>query len=101
MLYPDNVNPKLTYKTRSPLKINYLCALNLMIEKMNVIENASIICHSRGEKDVYTVKNENTGIIVSLENEAGLDLELGMEGSVVYNGNLLVSFEPTMVNELV
>jgi hypothetical protein len=67
---------------------------------MNVIGNASIVCHSRGENDVYLVKNENTGLTISLEDKTGLELTLGMEGTIVHHGNLLVSFEPTMVEEL-
>ncbi len=70
---------------------------------MQVIENASIVCRSIGEKDIYIVQNENTGECITLQNLQGIELELGMEGRIVYN-NLteaqLLSFEPVMEEEM-
>lgn len=70
---------------------------------MQVIENASVICRSMGEKNIYIVQNENTGEEITLQNVKGIELELGMEGKFIYNesSNQLVSFEPVMAEELV
>jgi hypothetical protein len=82
-----------------PLKI-----LINRIEKMQVIENATVICRSMGEKNICIVQNENTGVEIALQNGKGIELELGMEGRFIYNelsSNQLVSFEPVMAEELV
>ncbi len=71
---------------------------------MQVIENASVICRSMGEKNIYIVQNENTGEKITLQNVKGIELELGMEGKLIYNensSNQLISFEPVTVEELV
>ena len=71
---------------------------------MQVIENASVICRSIGEKNIYIVHNENTGEELTLQNVKGIELELGMEGKFIYNeqaSNQLISFEPVMAEELV
>jgi hypothetical protein len=71
---------------------------------MQVIENASIVCRSIGENNVIIVENENTGKRISLQNPKGLELELGMEGRVLFNDQPvlhLVSFELVMEEELV
>ena len=71
---------------------------------MQVIENASIVCRSIGENNVIIVENENTGKKISLQNPKGLELELGMEGRLIFNEEPvlhLVSFELVMEEELV
>ena len=70
---------------------------------MQVIENASVVCRSLGEKNLVIVENENLGVRISLENTKGIEVELGMEGRVIYNGATcqMVSFEPAMAEELV
>jgi hypothetical protein len=71
---------------------------------MQVIENASIVCRSMGENNVIIVENENTGKRISLQNPKGLELELGMEGRLVFKEEPvlhLVSFELVMEEELV
>jgi hypothetical protein len=67
---------------------------------MLVIENAHVVCRSLGEKNVVVVENTNTGENVTLHNSKGIELELGMEGRLIYNEGTLVSFEPAMVEEL-
>ena len=70
---------------------------------MQVIENASVVCRSLGEKNLVIVENENLGVRISLENTKGIEVELGMEGRVIYNRATyqMVSFEPVMAEELV
>jgi len=71
---------------------------------MQVAENVVVVCRSLGEKNMVVVENENLGIILNLENPKGIEVELGMEGRVIYKegeNNQLVSFEPVMVEELV
>lgn len=71
---------------------------------MQVVENAVVVCRSRGEKDVCIVENVNTGEQISLVNTKGIDLKAGMEGEVVYlegEVNQLESFEAVMEEELV
>lgn len=70
---------------------------------MQVIENASVVCRSLGEKNVVIVENENLGVRVSLENTKGIEIELGLEGRVIYNEatRQMVSFEPAMAEELI
>ena len=71
---------------------------------MNVIENASVVCRSAGEKNVCIIMDEVTGKTVRLENVAGVELELGMEGTVSYKAQpfaQILSFEPVMQEELV
>jgi hypothetical protein len=69
---------------------------------MQVIENATIVCRSMGEKNIVVLENENTGVSYTLENVKGIELELGFEGRVIYNetSNQLISFEPVMQEEL-
>ncbi len=71
---------------------------------MQVIENATIVCRSIGENNVIIVENENTGKRITLQNPLGLELELGMEGRLVFKEEPvlhLVSFELVMEEELV
>jgi tRNA(Phe) wybutosine-synthesizing methylase Tyw3 len=70
---------------------------------MQEIENAIIVGHSTGERNIIIVKNEATGKIVKMENPKGLEIELGMEGFIMFTEEpvmQLISFEPTMVEEL-
>lgn len=70
---------------------------------MQEIENAIIVGHSTGERNIIIVKNEATGKIVTMENPKGLEIELGMEGFIMYTEEplmQLISFEPAMVEEL-
>lgn len=69
---------------------------------MQVIENATIVCRSFGEKNIVVLENETTGETFTLENVKGIELELGFEGRVIYNetSNQLLSFEPVMAEEL-
>jgi hypothetical protein len=71
---------------------------------MNVIENVTIVGRTIGENDLYVLMNENTGKTFSLLNVRGLDLELGLEGTVMIEEmpvKHIVSFEPALVEELV
>jgi len=71
---------------------------------MLVIENAHVICRSFGENNVIIVENVNTGENLTLQNPKEIDMELGMEGRLIYKEApvcQLVSFEPIMVEELV
>jgi hypothetical protein len=71
---------------------------------MLVIENAHVICRAFGENNVIIVENENIGMNLTLHNPKGIDAELGMEGRLIYKEGpvcQLVSFEPSMVEELV
>ena len=71
---------------------------------MQVIENASVVCHSIGENNVIIVENELNGKQIVLHNPKGLELELGLEGKVLFVEEPimeLVSFEPVMAEELV
>ena len=70
---------------------------------MLVIENAIIVCRSLGENNVVVVEDLNSGIEISLQNQKQIEVELGMEGRMIYKAgtvNQLVSFEPIMVEEL-
>jgi hypothetical protein len=67
---------------------------------MQVIENAVVICRSLGDKNIVVVENENLGLTLSLENPKGIEIELGMEGRIIYNQCSMVSFEPALVEEL-
>lgn len=70
---------------------------------MQVIENAVVVGRSAGDKNLVIVENEMLGLTISLENLKGIELELGMEGRVIYkegSSNQLLSFEPMMVEEL-
>jgi hypothetical protein len=71
---------------------------------MKVIENASIVCHSIGDHDMYIVMDELTGKTVRLQNPKRFDLELGLQGIVSYKQEPvmhLVNFELVMEEELV
>jgi hypothetical protein len=71
---------------------------------MQVAENVVVVCRSLGEKNMVIVENENLGIKLNLENPKGIEIELGLEGRVIYKegeNNQLISFEPVMVEELV
>jgi hypothetical protein len=70
---------------------------------MQVIENASIVGRSMGEKNVVIVENENTGRSITLMNPEGIEVELGIECRVMFDSVKmnLVSFEPVMEEELV
>ncbi len=71
---------------------------------MQVIENAFVVCRSLGENNVVVVEDGNTGIEISLQNQKQIDVELGMEGRMIYKEgtvNQLVSFDPIMIEELV
>jgi hypothetical protein len=73
-------------------------------KKMQVIENARIVCRSIGENNVIIVENENTGQTISLQNPKGLVLDLGLEGRIIFKDEpvmQLLSFEPVMEEELV
>ena len=70
---------------------------------MQVIENAVVVGRSFGEKNVVIVENEILGLTMSLENIKEIEMELGMEGRMIYKEgttNQLLSFEPVMVEEL-
>ncbi len=68
---------------------------------MHVIENAVVVGRSTGEKNVVIVENEVLGLTMRLENIKEIEVELGMEGRVIYNAtSQLLSFEPVMVEEL-
>lgn len=69
---------------------------------MRVIENATVVSRSFGEKNVYVVVNENTGKKVRLNDLKGFELELGAEGSIEYlkgDVNHIISFAPALVEE--
>jgi hypothetical protein len=71
---------------------------------MLVIENANVVSRSFGDHNVVIVENENTGMKLRLQNPKAIDLELGIEGRLIYKEEpvcQLVSFEPMMVEELV
>lgn len=72
---------------------------------MQVVENAVVVSRSLGDKNIVVVENENLGLTLSLENPKSIELELGMEGIVIYKeieGSCqLVSFDPALVEELV
>lgn len=70
---------------------------------MHVIENATVICRSLGENNVYVVENENTGKKVKIVDLKGFDLEIGTEGRIEYlkgETNHIISYEPALVEEL-
>jgi hypothetical protein len=69
---------------------------------MQTLESATIVGRSRGENDVVVVLNENNGQTIALNNPNGLNLEIGAEGIVEFDGlsAQLISFEPVMVEEL-
>jgi hypothetical protein len=69
---------------------------------MQTLESATIVGRSRGENDVVVVLNENNGQTITLNNPNGLNLEIGAEGIVEFDGlsAQLISFEPVMVEEL-
>jgi len=69
---------------------------------MQTIEIAAIIGRSRGENDIVIVSNEINGQIITLQNPNGLNLEIGEEGTVIFDGlsSQLFSFEPIMVEEM-
>jgi len=70
---------------------------------MQVIENVSVICLSTGENNVVVVRNENNGHEFTLINTNGIEIELGMEGRIIFKNDAvkqLISFEPVMVEEL-
>jgi hypothetical protein len=70
---------------------------------MQEIENATIVCHSTGENNVIVVKDETTGKTISLLNHKGLELELGMEGRMLFREEpvkQLVNFELILKEEL-
>jgi hypothetical protein len=69
---------------------------------MQTIENATIIGRSRGENDLAIFFNEMNGQTITLQNPNGLNLEIGQEGTVEFDGlsAQLFSFEPVMIEEL-
>jgi hypothetical protein len=69
---------------------------------MQTIEMATIIGRSRGENDLVIVLNGMNGQTITLQNPNSLNLEIGEEGSVEFDGlsGQLFSFEPAMVEEL-
>jgi hypothetical protein len=69
---------------------------------MQTIENATIIGRSRGENDLVIFFNEMNGQTITLQNPNGLNLEIGQEGTLEFDGlsAQLFSFEPVMVEEL-
>lgn len=71
---------------------------------MQVVGNAIVVCRTIGDNDVYIFENANTGETISMVNARGIDIELGMEGEVVYldgEVNQLESFVAVMEEELV
>lgn len=73
-------------------------------KEMLVIENAHVVGRSMGENNLIIVEVENTGMYMGLQNPKGIDVELGMEGRLIYKEGpfcQLVSFEPIMAEELV
>lgn len=70
---------------------------------MRVIENATVIGRSYGDKNVIVVLNETTGSKVKMVDLKGFDLELGAEGKLQYltgSVNHIIQFESTMIEEL-
>ncbi|HEY4785813.1 MAG TPA: hypothetical protein VIH57_07180 [Bacteroidales bacterium] len=70
---------------------------------MQVIENAVVISRSQGEHNVVIVEDVNSGVEISLQNPKGIEVELGLEGKVIYKAetvNQLLSFEPVLIEEL-
>lgn len=70
---------------------------------MRVIENATVIGRSFGEKKVIVVLNETTGEEISMVDLKGFDLELGAEGRISYlagSVNHILQYESAIVEDL-
>lgn len=71
---------------------------------MKVIENATIVGRSFGERNVYVIQNESTGKTISMLAIEGEEFELGTEGEVIFDNNLgtrMVSFLPAMEEAMI
>jgi hypothetical protein len=70
---------------------------------MRVIENATIIGRSFGDRNVIIVLNEATGEEISMVDLKGFDLELGSEGKISYlagSVNHILQYESAIVEDL-
>ncbi|MDP4208366.1 MAG: hypothetical protein Q8928_06075 [Bacteroidota bacterium] len=67
---------------------------------MKVIENASVVCISKGDSNIVVIMDENTGKTITLQDPKEMVVALGLEGILVYEETQVVSFEPVMEEEL-